>query len=368
MKSIFLLQWRRFRRAPGLVLSFSAMTVFFVFLIAGFMSDHSLTLYVYSDSAWKEEQRDIWLKKLNEADGMEFQWTEENEARQAVAGGEVPLAVKLMESDYRILAAADDPNRYLVDQHLKRVYGEELRLRAAAQGGDESPIRAEVERLLAEPALKVETTSLAGEGDSFTRAVQLQGLFGMTLFFAIYTITYSLSTVAEEKRRGTWDRLILSPLRKWQIYLGHLLYCFVIGYVQVLVIFLLFQYAFGFDLGDRFGTILFITGCYTFAIVALGMLLIGLVQTPEQLQAVIPIVAVSMAMLGGAYWPLEAVSNEVMLAISRVIPVTYGMDALKGAALESQGVMDLVHPLSMMLLFGVLCMGIGINLMERRKG
>jgi ABC-2 type transport system permease protein len=371
MKSIFLLQWQRFRRSPFLVLSMTVLSIVFALFIAGFSSNSEITLYAYTDPAMKEEQKGTLLAALNNNDAYQFELKEEAEVRQAVTVGEVTMAVQLMGDDYRILAAADDFNRPVVEQHVKRVYMEELRLREAERLGGGiggTDVRAEVGRSLAEPALRVTTsTPSAGDGEiSFAYDSQLQGLFGMTLFFAIYTIMFSLTRVSEEKGTGTWDRLIISPLRKWQMYVGHLVYCFMIGYAQIVLIFLLFQYVFGFDIGDRFGTIMIVTGCYVFSIVALGMLLIGLVRSTEQLYSVVPIVAVSMAMLGGAYWPIEAVSNQVILTIAKGIPITYGMEALIGAA-QNMSILDLAEPLSIMLLIGVLCMGVGINLMERRN-
>lgn len=227
--------------------------------------------------------------------------------------------------------------------------------------------REEVDRKLENPALTLTKITQNNEGEGFIYDSQLQGLFGMTLFFVIFTITFGLSTVVAEKRSGTWDRLILSPIKKWEVYIGYLSFCFTIGYAQIILMFLLFQHVFGFDLGERWGALLIIAAFYTFAIVALAMLLMGIVSKPEQLQAVIPVVAVSFAMLGGAQWPIEAVTNEIMLTLSKFIPVTYGMEALKGAALYNRSLFELSEPMVILLGFGILFMGMGINLMERRR-
>lgn len=54
--------------------------------------------------------------------------------------------------------------------------------------------------------------------------------------------------------------------------------------------------------------------------------------TGEAANGLIPIVATSSAMIGGAYWPLEIVTNPFLIALSKVVPMTYGMEALKGVA------------------------------------
>lgn len=103
-----------------------------------------------------------------------------------------------------------------------------------------------------------------------------------------------------------------------------------------------------------------------FAIVALSILITGVVKTVQQFNAILPIVAVSMAMIGGAYWPLEIVQSEIMLALAKVVPITYGMEVLNGAAVYGYTIDELIFPISILVLMGVLMTGIGIHLMEKR--
>lgn len=365
MKSVFLLQWQRFRRAPIMVLSFLVMTIFFVALLAGNNPAERPAILAYADNSLPETEAEAWVASLNKAEEFKFQLMDEKKVREAVSAGDAPLALRLMDKNYRIVLAADDTSRFVLEAFLNRKYREEMRLQQVEQQTAGSDLRQKVADLMEEPALQVVTSTLEGK-EEFQYDNQLQMLFGMTLFFSVYTIMFSLMKIVEEKKRGTWDRLILSPVAKWEIYLGHLTYSFTIGYVQITLIFVLFKYVFGFDVGNRFGAILLIIACYTFAIVALSMLVMSLVSRPQQLQAVVPIIATGMAMIGGAFWPIELVSNTMLLAIAKILPITYGLDALKGVAIYDRSWQELSEPISILLLFGVVCMGIGINFMERR--
>ena len=365
MKSVFLLQWQRFRRAPIMVLSFLIMTIVFVAALAGNNPAERAPILTFADAALAQSEAEDWIASLNEAEKFQFQLMDEKEVREAVAAGDTGLALRLMDGNYRIVLAADDMSRFVLEAFLDRKYREELRLQQIEQQIAGSDIREQTAAAMEEPALQVVTAIPAGT-EEFQYNNQLQLLFGMTLFFSIYTIMFSLMKIVEEKKSGTWNRLILSPVGKWEIYLGHLAYSFTIGYFQIVMIFVLFKYLFNFDVGDRFGAILLIIACYTFAIVALGMLVMSLVSRPQQLQAIVPIIATGMAMVGGAFWPIELVSNNLLLAISKILPITYGLDALKGVAIYDRSWQELGEPISILLLFGVVCMGIGINLMERR--
>lgn len=366
MKSVFLLQWQRFRRTPVMILSFFILTIVFVAALAGNNPAERPAFLAYTDDSLSPEEAEDWVASLNSEEEFQFQLESETEVREAVSAGDRSLAVRLMADDYRIVMAADDMSRFVLEAFLNRKYREELRFQQIEEEAAASDIRAQTVAELEEPVLGISTVTL-NETEEFVYDNQLQLLFGMTLFFSIYTIMFSLMKIVEEKRYGTWDRLILSPVAKWQIYMGHLAYSFTVGYAQIVLIFVLFKYVFNFDVGDRFGLILLIIACYTFAIVALGMLVMGLVSRPQQLQAVVPIIATGMAMIGGAFWPIELVSNNILLTISKILPMTYGLEALKGVAVYNRSWQELSEPVSILLLIGVVCMGIGINLMERRS-
>ncbi|MFP3323168.1 ABC transporter permease [Planococcus sp. SIMBA_160] len=360
MKAVFLLQWRRFYRQPLLVLAMFGLTVIFVSVSAAGGQDEPANVPVYTESLEQEQALD-WVERLNSEQQFTFEWMPEPEARSYVAEGDVPQAVELMETDYRLLVGREDPARLALDSLLRRVYSEELRLEDAAQ---EMPdIRELMDSALSDPALEISAGSLQGSGDGD----ELQLLFGMTLFFVIYTIMFSLVRIVDEKRTGTWNRMIMSPVRKWQMYFGHLGFSFLIGFSQIALIFLLFRYAFGFELGDRFWLLIVIAACYTFAIVALGLLIISLISKPQQLSAVIPIVATGMAMVGGAFWPIELVTNEILLAAAKALPITYGLEALTSVAVYGNGLQSVMMPLAMLLGFGGICMAIAIRLLEWRS-
>lgn len=365
MKAVFLLQWRRFYRRPMLVLTMFGLTVIFVSVSAAGNQGGPQPVPLYAGPSLSDAEAKDWEERLNEDGRFAFELMAAERASALVADGDIGHAVQLMQTDYSILVGREDPNRVVLDSLLRRAYSEELSLQSAEQ--DAPGVREDVAAALDDPALTLAVTTQQGEEDSFRYNGELQLLFGMTLFFVIYTIMFSLVRIVDEKRTGTWSRMIISPVKKWQIYLGHLGYSFVVGFSQITLIFLLFRFAFGFELGDQFWLLIVIAACYTFSIVALGLLLISLVSKPQQLGAVIPIVATGMAMVGGAFWPIELVSNEILLAIAKGLPITYGIEALTTVAVYREGIGGIVVPLAMLLGFGVVCMALGIRLMEWRS-
>ena len=103
MKSVFLLQWQRFRRAPVMVLSFFVMTIIFVAVLAGNNPAERPAILAYADESLSESEAADWVAQLNNAEEFNFQLTDENEVRDAISTGDATLAVRLMDGNYRIV-------------------------------------------------------------------------------------------------------------------------------------------------------------------------------------------------------------------------------------------------------------------------
>src|SRR5699024_12836336 len=94
------------------------------------------------------------------------------------------------------------------------------------------------------------------------------------------------------------------------------------------------------------------------------ILIVGIVKTVQQFNVAIPIVSLSMAMLDGAFWPLEIVDSDFMLLLSNIIPIKYGLDLLNGITSSGSTWEDMLEPTAILLLMSVVFTGIGIDFME----
>lgn len=364
MFTILRAQLQKLRRNPQTFIMSISLTIMFA-LILGANSAGQVIVYTFYDEMERVEAEQ-WLELLNRSESFTFELADEQVARKMVIDAKVEFALKLMPDDYRLLAAAHNQNTATLDLYVRSVMQEELMIRATESQYEELGLREELEERLAQPALSVNAVNNESD-DGFAHDARVHSLFGFSLFFSINMIFACLVAFLYEKQNRIWDRVILSPVSKASMYAGHLSYGFLMGFVQITAVFILFRYGFNVPLGDSFGTILVLVAVYTFAIVALGMMLASIVKTPQQLSVLTPIIGVSFAMLGGAYWPIEIISNPILLTLSKFVPITYAMEALRGVAYYQYSWSELLEPVSYLVLFGVVCMGIGINLMERRS-
>jgi ABC-2 type transport system permease protein len=365
MMSVLAAKIRLFIRKPWMFIITSTICIFMAFII-GTVNQSQVNVPVFSELPEHETKQ--LLHSLNHSDLFSFELMDEEKTRALVSEGKVEAGVKLKKDDFDLIISSQTANTSLIRQYVQKVYIENIQTMKLAENVN-APME-EVEKVLKEakenPVFTLEKKSFRGEKTVIIDG-QLQPIFGFSLFFVIYTIAFNVLQILKEKREGIWDRMVLSPLKKWEMYCGNLIYSFVIGYAQVVLIFSVFYFGMGIDFHGRFTEVLLLLAPYVFAIVALSIFITGLVKNEQQFNAVIPLIAVSMAMIGGAYWPLEIVSSKVLLTLAKFVPVTYGMELLKGSAVYGDSISQLLYPVSILCFMGVVLMGLGINIMERRN-
>jgi ABC-2 type transport system permease protein len=356
MFNVFMLQWKRLFKRPALVIMFLVLTVIFVYFMGGAQMNSTVTVPVYSEELSSEEM-ETWLEHLNQEESITFEAEDYETVEEDIRMNELSFAVELEEDNYRFLVGREDEYLPAVDQHIQQIFREQVRLEDVRENFPNETI--EVEEFLAMDVSAY--TDLSGQYNAF----QLQILVGMTLYFVVYTILFLQMNLIEEKTLGTWDRLVTSPVTKIQIYLGHLFHYFIVGIIQIALSFFILTNLMNIDLGSNYLPMIVLFLVFLYTIISLGILLVGLVPKPQSLQVIIPIVATAMAMLGGAFWPLDVVSNDLILLLGEFMPIKHALYGIMDALQYNSSLGDLIQPIGILLLMGVLFMGIGINLMER---
>ncbi|GGA85618.1 ABC transporter permease [Ornithinibacillus halotolerans] len=363
MIGILIAKFKNFIRNPWTFLIFTGMSLLMAFIFGG---TNAQEVYIPISTVDKQIKDSYIGEQLEKEEGINFSWMSEEQLREKIETGKAELGVVLDNNTYQIIVGIDSHNTGLVEQIISRIYYEkqEQEKILTIVGQDETVIE-ELNHALEQPVFEIESATFRGEG-AFIYDNSLHRIFGFSLFFVIYTIAYNVLPILIEKRGGIWDRLILSPVKKSEMYIANLLFSFLTGYFQVLVIFFFFRFVIGVNFYGRFVETILLLIPYVFAIVALAILVTALVKKVQQFNAVLPILAISMAMIGGAYWPIEIVESKILLLLAKINPLTYGLEILKGITVYSYSLQELLLPISILVLMGVVMMGLGIHFMERR--
>ena len=369
MIGILIAKCRMFVRNPWTFVIMSVMSIGFAFLLGGSHQENSIQVPIVVEH---EAIFDTVVgETINESEVFVFNRISKDELTDRIENGKAEVGVIFREDDFQMMVGVDTPNVSMLKQTIQDAYIEKeqqeqiIEAASTSLGIEKEAFKEELDEVMETPVFEIEKSNFRGS-DTIIYNSTFQSLFGFSLFFVIYTIAYNVLPILIEKKEGIWDRMILSPVKKWEMYVANFIYSFVTGYVQVLIIFFIFRFFVGVDYNGQFMEACLLLLPYVFSIVALSILLTAIVKNVQQFNAVIPIVSVSSAMIGGAYWPLELVESPILLFLAKINPITYGMEILKGVAIYGYSFQELLFPIGILLLMGVVMTGIGIRLMERR--
>lgn len=183
---------------------------------------------------------------------------------------------------------------------------------------------------------------------------------GFTLVFMLFMGLGSAGGFLDEREQGTLSRLLATPTSRAVLVMGKVagIYATVIMQAAIMIGFgvVIFHVPWG---DDPLGVIMIISS-FALATTGLGVMISALARTRGQVSAITAVGATSMAMLGGAYWPLDIVS-PVMRVMALLTPVGWGMTGLTDVVVRAQGAGQAVLPSAVLLGMAVLFLGIGVS-------
>jgi ABC-2 type transport system permease protein len=154
-----------------------------------------------------------------------------------------------------------------------------------------------------------------------------QSVPGMGSMYVMFTVLGGTAILLRERRQWTLQRLAIMPLTRAQILGGKILAYFTLGMIQYLAIFAV-GLAVGLQLGHDPLGLLVIMSTFVLCITALAFVLAIYMQTEQQAAGTARLLALTLAPLGGAWWPLQIVP-DFMQTIAKLSPIAWAMQGFQ---------------------------------------
>ncbi len=154
---------------------------------------------------------------------------------------------------------------------------------------------------------------------------------GMAVFFLFFTVQFGVTSLLDERRNGTLWRLVAAPIQRGSILGGKLLTSFVLGLVSMVVLAVTTSLLLGADWGDPVGVALVLLAGVLAAIGVMA-LIATIARTAEQAGYAQAIAALTLGLLGGAFFPVARVGG-VIATLSLLTPHAWflrGLGELSG--------------------------------------
>jgi ABC-2 type transport system permease protein len=175
-------------------------------------------------------------------------------------------------------------------------------------------------------------------------------LMGFFIFFFVFLIAGV--AFLRERISGTLDRILATPLKRWEIVLGYFLGFGLFVSIQTVILQVFSVYGLKVPMVGSFWSVLIINLVLASGSLALGTLLSAFARSEFQLFQFIPIVIVPQIMFSGIFDLRNAPTWAKIL--SKIFPMTYGAEALKDVMLRGKSLIDIKYDLLMLVGYAIL--------------
>jgi len=186
-----------------------------------------------------------------------------------------------------------------------------------------------------------------------------QSIPGIGSMYVMLAILPAVGAFIRAKREGTLQRLVTTPVRRWQILGGMLLARFLLGLIQYGIVF-----GFGLLLGVRYGrdpvALILVMIAFTLCVTALMIALTGFIRNEMQAAGITLFMGLTLAPLGGAWWPLDIVP-EAMRIVGHISPIAWAMDAYHALIFFNGGLGDVLLPAAVLLGAAAALFAVGVR-------
>ena len=182
---------------------------------------------------------------------------------------------------------------------------------------------------------------------------------GMGSLYVMFTVLGGMAVLLRERRQWTLQRLMALPLSRAQILGGKIGVYFALGMIQYFIVFAVGAAA-GMNFGSNPLALLSVMAAFVLCVTALTFALAPWIKSEGQARGLVLLLSLSLAPLGGAWWPLEIVP-EFMQTLGHLSPVAWAMDAFQDLIWYNGGFGDVLPEIGVLLAASAVLFAIGIR-------
>jgi ABC-2 type transport system permease protein len=185
------------------------------------------------------------------------------------------------------------------------------------------------------------------------------------LLTLVVTLVVTSLSVAREREQGTFDQLLVTPLRPWEILIGKAAPAYVIGVTEATLVILIARYWFGVPLvGDL--TVLYLgTLLFVLAVIGVGLMISSIAATLQQALLGAFLFMVPAVILSGFATPIANMPLAVQL-LTYLDPLRYFLIVLRGVFLEGATLLHVLPQLWPLALIAMVTLSAAAGLFRRR--
>ncbi|HLG26969.1 MAG TPA: ABC transporter permease [Paenisporosarcina sp.] len=207
----------------------------------------------------------------------------------------------------------------------------------------------------------LKTNYMYGSEDTTFFDVLSPILIGFFVFFFVFLI--SGIGLLRERMTGTLERLLSTPIRRWEIVLGYLMGYGLFAIIQTIIVVVYSVNVLDMVLVGSVWHVLIVNVLIALVALSLGILLSSFAASEFQMIQFIPLVIVPQVFFTGII-PIAGMPEWLQM-FSKIMPISYGADALKSIMYKGMGLSEILTDL--VVLIGFATVFIALNIVALKK-
>ncbi|MEM3522395.1 MAG: ABC transporter permease [Candidatus Bathyarchaeia archaeon] len=202
--------------------------------------------------------------------------------------------------------------------------------------------------------------------------------YGATLknidFFASAVIGLVLQTipvslvaisVAREKERGTFEQLVVSPIKTYEVIFGKFLAYSTVSILDLFLVLLVGKLFFDIMTKGSFLEIFLISLLFLIGNLGLGLMISSISINQLQAQQATSFIFIMSAIFSGLFMPVQALPKAATI-IAYFIPLYHFNEVLRPIMLKGLGLLDLMNEVIVLAVYALITFSISIKMFKKR--
>ncbi|MDX1615504.1 MAG: ABC transporter permease [Candidatus Promineifilaceae bacterium] len=206
---------------------------------------------------------------------------------------------------------------------------------------------------------RIERTRAPDAAETIAFDINAQASIGQLITWVFIPLLGTSGLLVLERTQGTLRRLVVSPTRPGTFLLGTIGGQMLTAAVQMTLLILFGVYVMNVDWGQSVPGLALMLGSFALAAVALGIMMGTFTRTTSQASNASIATGMAMALLGGAWMPLEFFPHSAQ-TVAQILPTTWAMQGLTELVMRGGGVVDVLPFAGGLVGFAVLFFAIGV--------
>lgn len=185
-------------------------------------------------------------------------------------------------------------------------------------------------------------------------------LMGFLVFFLVFLIA-GISFL-KERTTGMLEKMLSTPIKRWEVVTGYVLGFSMINVVQSAVITFYLIYVLKAMMVGSFWLVMLTTLVTAVTALTLGILISTAANSEFQMIQFVPIIIVPQVFFTGLF-----TLSPALEAVGHLMPLYYTAKALKGIMLKGEGFIDIFPNLAVLILLSVIFMAVNTKLLKKYR-